>query len=363
MKTIIVGVILCIIISIVFATRVQEKRIINSQKLGVGVLKGPEGIAWDPIDRDIAYTGIADGSIRRVNVTTGDSTHYAYVVPGLDAATRATCGVPANEVVCGRPLGLIIDKNNDLLVADAYKGILKISRANPNNVEVLVDSYNGVKFKMANGIELLRDGRTLFFTDTSQTYTRAQFVAIVLANKPDGRLFKFDLVTKSLTVEIADLKFANGIALSKDQSFLVVNECSERRIRKYYITGRKAGRNEIFVQDIGGYNDNIKADGEGNFLVGLFSATAPEITIVQTYPKIQNNFLTFVPPLNALSMIPSMGLVKKIDERGRTVTVYSDTTAQFALQVSEADIHDGYLYLCSVLNQYLTKVNLRTDLA
>jgi sugar lactone lactonase YvrE len=359
----VLAVLFCIILAyIVNGKKPEEKTIINSTKLGVGVLKGPEALLWDPINKDIVYTSIGDGSIRRVNVTTGDSTHYAYTVPNLDAAVRATCGTPLNEATCGRPLGLIWDKDHNMLVADAYKGILKISKTNPTNVEVLVDSYNGIKFKMPNSLEILRDGRTLFFTDTSQQYTRAQFVAIVLANKPDGRLFKFDLVTKQLTVLIEDLKFANGVALSKNEDFLVINECSARRIRRYYITGRKAGQNDVFVDDIGGYNDNIKADGDGNFFVGLFAETSAEITAVQTYPKITNNFISFVPPLNALSMIPSMGIAKKIDDKGKTVTVYIDRTATRALQVSEAEIHDGYLYLGSVLNQYLTKINLRTDL-
>ena len=345
------------------AHQYKEKTIISSEKIGVGVLKGPESIAWDPVQSDILYTGISDGSIMRVNVTSGDSTVYAYSVPGLDATQRATCGVSVlNEPLCGRVLGLTFDKDNNLIVSDAYKGLLRISRADPSQVETLVNSYNGIPFKMVNSVIILKDGRTVYFTDSSMVYARLQFVAIVVANKPDGRLFKFDLVTKQLELVISDLRFANGIAVSKDESFLVINECSASRIRRYYLKGHKQGTNDVFVEDIGGYADNIKADDEGNFLVGLYSETTSEITAIHASTKLQNIFLNYVPALNTLQMIDPMGLVKKVNRHGKIVSAFVDRTATFALRVSEADIHDGYLYLCSVLNPWLTRVNLASGL-
>ncbi|EFC39438.1 strictosidine synthase [Naegleria gruberi] len=343
--------------------KVTEKTIISSEKIGYGVLKGPESIVWDPVHADVLYTGINDGSIMRVNVTSGVSTVYAYSVPALNATQRAVCGTSVlYEGTCGRVLGMVFDKNNNLIVADAYKGLLRISRANPSQVEVLVNSYNGVPFKMTNSVVLLKDGKTVYFTDSSLLYSRLYFVSIVVANNPDGRLFKFDLETKQLQVVISDLKFANGIAVSKDESFLVINECSSGSLRRFYLKGRKAGTNDVFVQDIGGYADNIKTDDDGNFLVGLFSNTTQEVTAIHDSAKLKNIFLTIVPATTTLGMIVPQGLVKKVNQKGKITTVYSDKTATFALQVSEADVRGGYLYLCSVLNPWLTRVNLSTGL-
>ncbi|KAG2385429.1 hypothetical protein C9374_003244 [Naegleria lovaniensis] len=347
----------------VSATRIREKTFINSRKIGLGVLTGPESFAWDLVDQDILYTGIADGSIRRVNVTSGESTVFAYSVPSLNATTRATCGLSVwNEPICGRVLGLTFDHDRNLIVADAYKGILRISFNNPSQVQVLVNSYQGVPIKMVNSVVVMPDGKTIYFTDSSLAFSRMQFVSIVLANSADSRLFKFHVETGELQLVISDLRFGNGIALSSDHSFLVINECSERRIRKYYLTGRKAGTNVVFVEDIGGYPDNIKTDEDGNFLVGLYAETNADVTAVQSSINIKNIFLKHVPPLTALNMVPVMGLVKKLDRHGRVISVYVDRTATFVSQVSEADVHEGKMYLGSVLLPWLTVVDLSTDL-
>ncbi|KAG2394251.1 hypothetical protein C9374_004015 [Naegleria lovaniensis] len=365
MKSIYATLVSLLILAVVMvsATRIREKTIINSRKIGLGVLTGPESFAWDPVDQDILYTGIADGSIRRVNVTSGESTVFAYSVPSLNATTRATCGLSVlNEPICGRVLGLAFDPNDrNLIVADAYKGILRISFNNPSQVQVLVNSYQGVPFKMVNSIVLMPDGKTIYFTDSSLAYTRMQFVSIVLANSADSRLFKFNVETGELQLVISDLRFGNGIALSSDHSFLVINECSERRIRKYYLTGRKAGTNVVF-EDIGGYPDNIKTDEDGNFLVGLYAETNADVTAIQSSTKIKNIFLQYVPPLTTLNMIPVMGLVKKLDRHGRVISVYVDRTATFVSRVSEADVHEGKMYLGSVMLPWLTVVDMSTDL-
>jgi len=339
------------------ASKSKVKVFSKMEKIGQGVLNGPESMVWDEAGN--LYTSVADGSIRRVDKVTGEITVYAYSVPNLSAEDRAKCGVSVlNEPLCGRPLGLQFDSAENLWVADAYKGILKISRSNPSNVQTIVNSFNGIQFKMANSLYLTNDEKTLYFTDTSQIYTRMSFVSIVVANKPDGRLFKLNLTTGALTVEIDDLRFANGIAVGKDEEFLAVNECSARKIRKYFLKGRKAGRNEVMVEDIGGYNDNIRPDGNGNFYVALFSYTSEEMSAILDYPKLQDLAITYIPPLNTLALIESAGLIKKIDSKGRVLEEIRSANGTFFSRCAEADVHEGYMYLGSVLNNYIGKVKL-----
>jgi len=339
------------------AARSKVKVFNNIEKIGLGVLNGPESLVWDQAGN--LYTSVADGSIRKIDKVTGEISVYAYSVPNLSAEDRAKCGVSVlNEPLCGRPLGLEFDSAENLWIADAYKGILKVPRSNPSNVQVIVNNYNGVPFKMANSLYLTNDEKTLYFTDTSQVYTRMSFVSIVVANKPDGRLFKLNLTTGALTVEIDDLRFANGIAVGKNEEFLAVNECSARKIRKYYLKGRKAGQNEVMVEDIGGYNDNIRPDGNGNFYVGLFSYASEELSAILDYPKLQQLALTYIPPLNTLGLIDTAGLVKKIDSKGRVLEEIRSANGTLFARCAEADVHDGYLYLGSVLNNYIGKVKV-----
>jgi len=339
------------------ATKTKVKVFDHLEKIGLGVLNGPESLVWDQAGN--LYTSVSDGSIRRIDALTGEITVYAYSVPTLTAEQRAVCGTSVlNEPTCGRPLGLQFDSAENLWVADAYRGILKIPRSNPSNVQVIVNQYNGVGFKMLNGIYLTNDEKTLYFTDSSQIYTRMSFVSIVVANNPDGRLFKLNLTTGALSVEISDLRFANGIAVSKDEEFLAINECSARKIRKYILKGRNAGQNEVLVDDIGGYNDNIKPDGNGNFYVGLFSYTSEEMSAIQDYAKLQALAIAYIPPLNTLGLIDTAGLLKKIDSRGRVLEEIRSSNGTLYARTAEADVHEGYLYLGSVLNNYIGKVKV-----
>ena len=65
-----------------------------------------------------------------------------------------------------------------------------------------------------------------------------------------------------------ELSFANGIALSKQEDFLLVNECGASRIWRYWLKGEKRGQKEIFAHTPG-TPDNIRLSEDGKFLVGI----------------------------------------------------------------------------------------------
>jgi len=70
-------------------------------------------------------------------------------------------------------------------------------------------------------------------------------------------------------VLLKDIHFANGVQLSKDESFVLVSEACRFRIWKYYLKGKKAGQSEIFIDGLPGPADNIRSDERGGFLVGI----------------------------------------------------------------------------------------------
>ena len=68
-----------------------------------------------------------------------------------------------------------------------------------------------------------------------------------------------------------ELSFSNGIALSKQEDFLLVNEARASRIWRYWrywLKGEKRGQKEIFVHTPGS-PDNIRQSEDGKFLVGI----------------------------------------------------------------------------------------------
>jgi sugar lactone lactonase YvrE len=56
-------------------------------------------------------------------------------------------------------------------------------------------------------------------------------VKVFLNAVPNGRLMRYDLQTNEVTVLLDDLRFGNGLALAQDDSYLLIQETSLRRIR------------------------------------------------------------------------------------------------------------------------------------
>lgn len=90
-------------------------------------------------------------------------------------------------------------------------------------VELLTDTAAGVKFALTDGVDVAADG-TIYFTDASYKYNLANHMTDALEARPHGRLLSFDPATGLTAVLVRDLYFANGVAVSPDQSSLIYCE-------------------------------------------------------------------------------------------------------------------------------------------
>lgn len=85
-----------------------------------------------------------------------------------------------------------------------------------------------------------------------------------------GRVMKYNPKTGKVTVLLSGLSFPNGLALSKDNSFLLVAETGKVQLRRFWIKGPKARTSEVFAQ-LARYPDNIKRNQKGEFWLALAS--------------------------------------------------------------------------------------------
>lgn len=113
----------------------------NVEKIKLNA-SGPESIAFN--SEGYLFTGLSDGTIRKIDVKTGESQVFARTSQAKSVPPLSECGKPEMEHLCGRPLGLRFDVNGDLVVADAYFGLLKITK--DGNVTQLVSEYEGEYF-------------------------------------------------------------------------------------------------------------------------------------------------------------------------------------------------------------------------
>lgn len=70
---------------------------------------------------------------------------------------------------------------------------------------------------------------------------------------------------------LGDLNFANGVAVSHDQSYVLVNETGNYRVIRYWLTGPKSGQAEPFIEELPAFPDNISTGLGGRFWVALVS--------------------------------------------------------------------------------------------
>lgn len=90
----------------------------------------------------------------------------------------------------------------------------------------------------------------------------------ILTGDKSGRLMKYNRSSKEVTILLRGLAFANGVALSKDRSFVLVAETTTCRILRLWLDGPNAGNFEVFA-DLPGFVDNIRRNSKGEFWVAL----------------------------------------------------------------------------------------------
>jgi len=87
--------------------------------------------------------------------------------------------------------------------------------------------------------------------------------------QPNGRLLSYNPNTNVTSLLLDNLYFANGVALSNDESFLLVNEAASR-VRRYWLTGPNAGQSGVFAyinQNSSWLPDNITHNDQSLFWV------------------------------------------------------------------------------------------------
>ncbi|KAF8389858.1 hypothetical protein HHK36_024375 [Tetracentron sinense] len=234
---------------------------------GYGV--GPESLAFD-CNGEGPYTGVSDGRILK---WLGAALGWKEFAVTSQHRNREFCdgsNDPSKENICGRPLGLKFNNATcDLYIADAYFGLLVVGR-NGGVAKQLVSSAGGVPLRFTNALDIDQETGVVYFTDSSIWFQRWAYSTAILDGDRTGRLMKYDPQSKEVTVLLQGLAFANGVALSKDSTFVLVAETSAMRIIRFWLRGPRAQTSELFAH-LPGSPDNINRNKKGEFWVAVNS--------------------------------------------------------------------------------------------
>jgi sugar lactone lactonase YvrE len=326
-----------------------------------GEFFGPESLTFDPQGRG-PYTGVSDGRVLRYDGPELGWTTFAYTSTNRSEVCAPKSPVAPNlalEHVCGRPLGLRFNKKTgDLWIADAYFGIMKVGPEG-GQAEVVLSEIDGKPLIFANDLDIDEEG-VLYFTDSSTKWQRKVFLLSILEGDVTGRFIKFNPDTKEIKVLIDNLGFPNGVAISKDGSFVLVAETLQGRVHRYWLKGEKAGTNDVFV-DLPGWPDNVRCNEAGDFWVAIHARRMKTQEFLNTQPWLRALLVRLPIPTKIVYGIligKPHGMVIRFSPNGKVQEVLEDQEGKVVKLVSEVEEHDGKLYLGSVLMPHVAVYTL-----
>jgi len=315
----------------------RNERLAALRPIPIGPEVGPEHIAFGPDGR--LYTGTLSGAILRMNPD------------GSGLETVANTG--------GRPLGMEFDGAGRLIVADAFKGLLAVDA--DGSVRVLADHVGPDPIAYADAVAIARDGRILFTDATQRLPARVwgTFDAALLdimEHSCSGRVLEYRPVTGAMRIVIGGLCFANGIALSADETQVFVSETGEYRIWKVdaaaggldarALAGQAAQQQaRIIAANLPGFPDNLTRGAGGRIWTGLTKPRSAVVDALSDRPLLRAISLRLP---KALWPVPrAYGHVIAFDESGRVVADLQDPSARIA-ETSGVTEHEGTLYIQSL---------------
>ncbi|MEM6927726.1 MAG: SMP-30/gluconolactonase/LRE family protein [Myxococcota bacterium] len=330
-------------------------------------------VAWEP-PVDAGYTGVHATNQRLdalERVSLPDLTGPEDLVQGPDGTLYATTHestivrrapesgafVPWVELE-GRPLGLDWDTTGDrLVVADAYDGLVAVTR--DGAVRVLADEADGIPIRYADDVIAATDGR-LYFSDASTKFgaeawggTYEASIVDVIEHGGHGRILVHDPATGRTTTIVDGLDFANGVALSDDESLLYVAETGTYRVLAHHLSGPRKGETDVLIDNLPGFPDNLARGQDGRLWVGLISGRRAIVDQLAPSPfarRIVQRLPRFLKP-----EANRYGHVIAVDATGRVVADLQDPSGAFARTTGALEVGDD-LWITSLHEPDLGRV-------
>ena len=278
-------------------------------------------------DEGMVFTGTEDGAIHRI------------AHDGRRVDTVAHTG--------GRPLGIEYLPEGRLLICDARRGLLLID-PETGGVEAVMDAVDDRPMVFCNNAAVAADG-TAYVSDSSTVHGIDHWKAEILELTRTGRLLRRD-PGGEVEVLLGGLAFANGVALAADESFVAVAQTATRVVSRSWLTGARAGTDDLLVADLPGYPDNIARGSDGLIWVTIASPLDGLVEGLQRGPLWLRRAATRIP--DRLQPAPKRTIrVQAYDNDGRLIhDVRVDdpgATSQFHMATGVRE-HDGRVWFGSL---------------
>jgi len=253
--------------------------------------------------------------------------------------------------------GLHFDSNQNLIALSHKQGLISIS---PDKKVTLLTNKdeNGNIFMIPNGLDI-DSKQNIYFTNTSSesAYTIKYGRKLILEMKPAGSLYQFNPISKEVKTLIAGTFFGNGVVISKDETYILMVETTKYRILKYWLKGDNAGKSEVFMDNLHGFPNGISIREDGTFWLGFTTKRNDALDKIHPQPgmkKLVYSLPNFMQPKQ-----DKFGMVMHIDENGKILNTFFDTTGKFMPEAGSVKEYKGFLYMGGDNLPYIGKYKLK----
>ena len=303
----------------------------KAEKLGVGIGHAGEDVAIDQQGR--IYTGYNDGRIMRFNPDGGDPVELVNTQ--------------------GRPLGLDFDNHGNLIIADAIRGLMLL--APDNKLEVLTTGNDSHTLVFTDDVDVAPDGQ-IYFSDASAKHNHKNLKKDFIEHQPHGLLLQYNPINQTTRIMMRDLYFANGIAVSPDNTFLLVVETSAYRVRKVWLDPTRKPRSEIIIENLPGMPDGISTGRDGRYWLPLVAPRNPLLDKLSSFPRIREMLLRF--PDFLQPKITHYSYVLCIDANGKILDNLQGKHPDSFGSISSVEEWGPHIYLGSIGANSIARLDL-----
>ncbi|KAI8553314.1 hypothetical protein RHMOL_Rhmol05G0005400 [Rhododendron molle] len=309
-----------------------------------------------------------------------------------------------------------IQCGHSLIVCDAEKGLLEFGE---DGVTILASHVNDNKIRLADDVIEAPDGSlyfsrtstkfglhdwyfdvleakppdgSLYFSITSTKFGLHYWYFDVLEAKPHGQLLKYDPALNETSIVLDGLCFANGVALSADQDYLVAPKVlakwGRQRKRVIFVDNLPGGpdniklapdgsfwialleapkvlakwgrqrKTEIFVDNLPGGLENVKLAPDGSFWIALLQLTSGGLEYVQNSKALKHLVTTFPKLLEQVKGMHTKATVVNVATDGKIFRSFDDPDGDVMSFVISALVFEDHLYLGSLNSNFIGKLPL-----
>ncbi|MCP5274181.1 MAG: SMP-30/gluconolactonase/LRE family protein [Burkholderiales bacterium] len=315
-----------------------NNRLADLQLIELDDEQGPEHVALGKYDK--LYTAVENGNIIRMNPD------------GTMLEIFANTG--------GRVLGFDFNADDNLIAADAMRGVLSI--APDGAVTMLVDQVNGEPVRYPNSVAIAASGK-IYITDSSTRFAPSEWGGTFEASTLDiveqsatGRILEYDPTQNTTRIVAQGLSFANGITISSDEQTLFVSETGRYRVWKISVAadGLDLSRQSKFasslLDNLPGFPDNLMRGSDGRIWLGFAKPRNAVIDFIADKPFLRKMVLRF--PRILWPIPEAYGHVMAFTEDGQIVIDLQDPSGAYPETTSVTETSDR-LYIQSLHASHL----------